>query len=121
MSKTALIIKREYKTRVMKPSFIILTFLTPILIAALVLVPLLLAQIKDDAVKKIIVIDRTGLYTKAFEDNEEYQFIFLNQDIEFFKETKIQNSYSAVLYIPEDLSVHPSLLQYFQKNRLEWR
>lgn len=118
MSKTALIIKREYKTRVMKPSFIILTFLTPILIAALVLVPLLLAQIKDDAVKKIIVIDRTGLYTKAFEDNEEYQFIFLNQDIEFFKETKIQNSYSAVLYIPEDLSVHPKSATIFSEEQV---
>lgn len=118
MSKTALIIKREYKTRVMKPSFIILTFLTPILIAALVLVPLLLAQIKDDAVKKIIVIDRTGLYTKAFEDNEEYQFIFLNQDIEFFKETKIQDSYSAVLYIPEDLSVHPKSATIFSEEQV---
>lgn len=118
MSKTALIIKREYKTRVMKPSFIILTFLTPILIAALVLVPLWLAQIKDDAVKKIIVIDRTGLYTKAFEDNEEYQFIFLNQDIEFFKETKIQNSYSAVLYIPEDLSVHPKSATIFSEEQV---
>lgn len=118
MSKTALIIRREYKTRVMKPSFIILTFLTPILIAALVLVPLLLAQIKDDAVKKIIVIDRTGLYTKAFEDNEEYQFIFLNQDIEFFKETKIQDSYSAVLYIPEDLSVHPKSATIFSEEQV---
>ena len=118
MSKTALIIKREYKTRVMKPSFIILTFLTPILIAALVLVPLWLAQIKDDAVKKIIVIDRTGLYTKAFEDNEEYQFIFLNQDIEFFKETKIQDSYSAVLYIPEDLSVHPKSATIFSEEQV---
>ena len=118
MSKTALIIKREYKTRVMKPSFIILTFLTPILIAALVLVPLLLAQIKDDAVKKIIVIDRTGLYTKAFEDNEEYQFIFLNQDIGLFKETKIQNSYSAVLYIPEDLSVHPKSATIFSEEQV---
>lgn len=118
MSKTALIIRREYKTRVMKPSFIILTFLTPILIAALVLVPLLLAQIKDDAVKKIIVIDRTGLYTKAFEDNEEYQFIFLNQDIGLFKETKIQNSYSAVLYIPEDLSVHPKSATIFSEEQV---
>ena len=52
MSKIALIIKREYTTRVMKPSFIILTFLTPVLIAGMIMVPLLLAQIKDNTEKK---------------------------------------------------------------------
>ena len=36
MSKIGLIIKREYVQRVSKKSFLLLTFLTPILFAALV-------------------------------------------------------------------------------------
>ena len=40
MNKIGLIIKREYLRRVSKKSFLLLTFLTPFLFAALVFVPL---------------------------------------------------------------------------------
>ena len=44
MSKIGLIIEREYKTRVLKKSFLLLTFLSPILFAALIAVPLWLSE-----------------------------------------------------------------------------
>lgn len=118
MSKIALIIKREYTTRVMKPSFIVLTFLTPVLIAGMIMVPLLLAQIKDNSVKKIIVIDQTGLYTDVFTDNDNYQFEFVNQEINQFRETKEKGTYSAVLYIPEDLSLNPRAAMLFSEEQV---
>ena len=43
MNKIGLIIKREYFTRVKKRSFIIMTFLGPLLIAAVYIIPILLA------------------------------------------------------------------------------
>ncbi len=118
MNKIALIIRREYKSRVMKPSFIILTFLTPILIAALVMVPLFLAQIKDDAVKKIVVIDKTGLYTEVFQNTDNYEFIFVNLDLEVFKETQAKSSYSAVLYIPEDITQYPKSATLYSEDQV---
>ena len=39
MSKIGLIIKREYLQRVSKTSFLLLTFLAPVLFAAMVFVP----------------------------------------------------------------------------------
>jgi len=118
MSKIALIIQREYKTRVMKPSFIILTFLTPVLIAALVMIPLLLAQIKDDAAKQIAVIDKTGLYTEALPNTDDYQFVFLNQDLALFKETEAKSSFAAILYITDDLSLNPKAATLYSEDQV---
>ncbi len=118
MSKIALIIKREYTTRVMKPSFIILTFLTPILIAGMIMVPLLLSQIKDDAVRSILVIDQTGLYASVFVDNENYVFESANQTLDEFRNSGASSNYSAVLYISEDLSVNPKAATLFSEDQV---
>lgn len=118
MSKIGLIIKREYTTRVMKPSFIILTFLTPVLIAGMVMVPLLLAQIKDNTEKKIVVIDQTGLYKTVFADNENFEFEFVDQSIETFRRSKERDSYDAVLFIPQDLSLNPKAATLFSEEQV---
>ena len=43
LSNIGLIIGREYSTRVKKKSFILLTILTPVLMAALMFIPVLIA------------------------------------------------------------------------------
>ena len=118
MSKIALIIKREYTTRVMKPSFIILTFLTPVLIAGMIMVPLLLAQIKDDSVKKILVIDQTKLYAPVLVDNENYDFENLEQSLEEFRNDENKEAYAALLYIQDDLSVNPDAATLFSEEQV---
>ena len=75
MSKIGLVIKKEYLQRVSKKSFLLLTFLTPFLFAALVFVPLWLSTIKGDDAKQIAVIDATGKYVSLFRNTEEYIFI----------------------------------------------
>ncbi len=66
MSKIGLIIKREYLRRVSKKSFILLTFLTPFLFAALAFVPLWLSSIKGDEVHTVAILDATGKYAPLF-------------------------------------------------------
>ena len=75
MSKIGIIIKREYLNRVSKKSFLILTFLTPILFSALIFVPLWLSSIKGDEVKNVVILDRTGVYAPLFENTDNYKFI----------------------------------------------
>ena len=75
MSKIGLVIKREYLNRVSKKSFLLLTFLTPFLFAALVFVPLWLSSIKGDDAKQIAILDSTGKYAPLFKNTEEYTFI----------------------------------------------
>ena len=95
MSKISLIIKREYTTRVMKKSFIILTFLTPLLFAGMITVPLWLASLKDNTKKHIYVIDRTNQYQKVLKSNETYEFDFVDK----LSSDKLFNLYLIVLFI----------------------
>lgn len=67
MSKIGLIISREYRNRVAKKSFLLMTFLTPVLMAALIVTPIFLASIKDDEERIVAVVDQSGLYGEFFE------------------------------------------------------
>ncbi|MCD4794947.1 MAG: ABC transporter permease [Bacteroidales bacterium] len=80
MNKIPLIIKREYLTRVKKKSFIIMTIVGPILMAALFIAPVWFATMDDDAVKVIEVYDKTGTYKDAFENSETITFQFIKED-----------------------------------------
>ena len=82
MSKINLIIKREYTTRVMKKSFILLTFLTPILMVGMIALIVFLGTIKDDKVKKIVVVDKTQLYKDVLKNNESYIFEFSDATVD---------------------------------------
>ena len=102
-SKIPLIIGHEYRTRVMKRSFLIITLITPILIVASIALPVvLITSQSDDAQKSIAVIDKSGLYQPAFTDSENYTFLFLDEDLQ-----QARNEHPEVagfLYITGDLT-----------------
>ncbi|MGB1039893.1 MAG: ABC transporter permease [Flavobacteriales bacterium] len=66
MSKTRLIIKREYLTRVKKKSFILMTVLGPILFAGFFAAIVLLAMPKDKDYK-ILVVDETAVMLEGMQ------------------------------------------------------
>jgi len=108
MSKISLIIKREYTTRVMKKSFIILTFLTPILFAGMIMVPLWLSSIKDSAKKNIVVIDQTNKYHEVLKSNENYTFNFVDKPAEEIRRNNAKSEgFAALLVISGDLAKDP--------------
>lgn len=115
MSKISLIIKREYLTRVRKKSFIVMTILGPILMAALFIVPAFLSQMGGDS-KTIQVVDETGMFIERFEDTEILQFKPLYTDIETAKELFPKSGDDALLYIPlTELSVPTNAFIYFDR------
>lgn len=104
MSKIGLIIGREYTTRVFKKSFILLTFLTPILLVALMAIPIWLGTIQDSNTKNIIVIDKAHLYQDVLTDNETYHFEFSDAPLEQLKKEQQGSELTGVLYITGDLA-----------------
>ncbi|MFZ4583355.1 MAG: ABC transporter permease, partial [Paludibacter sp.] len=105
MSKISLIIQREYSTRVMKKSFILLTFLTPILMVGMISLIVYLGTIKDDKIKNIVVVDKSGLYKEVLKNNESYNFQFSDATVDELKKQNSENSeFAALLYISNDLS-----------------
>ena len=101
MNKILLIINREFQTRVRKKSFIIMTIIGPLLMAAMIILPVFIAQMSDD-VKTIAVVDDTGLFYKRFPDSDNLKFVYLNSKINQAKETFHKTKYYALLYIPID-------------------
>ena len=73
--KIWLVARREFSVRVKKRSFIVMTILLPFLMAALVLMPMFLAMIKDGDRKTVAVVDNTGLYAPALKSNASYLFV----------------------------------------------
>ena len=69
-----IIIGREYMTRVKKKSFILITFLTPILFALMCSLPTLIMIFGKDDAKTIAVSDEIGIVAKAMSDTELYKF-----------------------------------------------
>lgn len=118
MNKIFLIIKREYLTRVRKKSFIIMTIIGPILMAALMIVPVLISQINDDEFKNIAVIDSSKLFNNKIPETNLLKFEYLeNTSLEQVQKTFKESDYYAVLYIPHIISYSPSSLQLFSNKQ----
>jgi ABC-2 type transport system permease protein len=101
MNKTFLILKREYITRVKKPSFIIMTFLGPLLMAALMVVPIFLATMSDSGIKKIAVLDETEWFAGKFENDNDFQFEYVDKQLDSVKSSVLKGDYDAFVYIPK--------------------
>lgn len=107
MNKIGLIIKREYLSRVQKKSFIIMTILGPILMAALFIVPVYLSQMSEDT-KQIDVLDETGWFVNKFENTDRFHFNNVFDDLETAKTNMTEKKGYALLYIPRPTSSVPS-------------
>ncbi|MDO5342130.1 MAG: ABC transporter permease [Bacteroidia bacterium] len=100
--KIGIIIQREYLTRVKKKSFLIITFLTPVLFAALMFLPaiLMVNSEKFEEKKIIAVCDESGMFKGKFEDTDANSFLYLDQDFNEVKNLVKEGVYDGVLYIP---------------------
>jgi len=112
MNKTALILSREYMTRVRKKSFLIMTILGPILFAALFILPAWFASMEDKEVRTIAVIDSSKIFINTIPETEYLKFIYLeNTKVEDLRENFDQTGYYAVLYIAHIVASTPSAVQ----------
>ena len=124
MSKIGIIIQREYTSRVMKKSFLLLTFLTPIFMAAMIVLPLWITSLKDDTIKSIVVVDKTKSLQDVLTSNEQYTFIFTDSPIdEVRKEQSEKKSgrsgeLTAVLYVTDDLAENPNAATIYSEKQI---
>ena len=101
MNKIGLIIRREYLTRVRKRSFLIMTFLGPILMAAIYIIPIMLALNSSNENMRIAVVDESHWFENRFQDNKEHTFVILpGQPIDSVKNLVKENVFDMALYVP---------------------
>lgn len=116
MSKIWLIIKREYISRVRKKSFIIMTLLTPLLLATFMILPGLLISMSGDS-ETVMVLDKSGLFEGKLENKKDLNFIPLAGTLDQAKTIYQETDNTALLYIPEMSLDNPEgFVVYGKKN-----
>ena len=101
MSILTLIIKREFIAKVRNKSFIVMTFLSPLLFVGIAAFVGYLGSMKAD-VKVVAIHDETGLFVSEFKNSEEYRYIDLSPiDLKIIKDSLINESYEGLIYIPK--------------------
>jgi len=94
MSKTAIVIRKEYLERVKSKGFIISTILIPVLMASFIVVPILITLLSRDSKTVIAIHDATGKYQSAiesaFEKQETLSMIWVDWEKESEREATLK-------------------------------
>lgn len=70
-----IVIRREYLNKVKKKSFLLITFIVPVLFAAMCVVPALIMRATKEEAKSIAVIDHSGIVLPYLQNNETLTFV----------------------------------------------
>lgn len=98
----SIIIKREYLNKVKKKSFLITTFIVPILFAGLCILPsVIMFAAKEDA-KKIAVVDKSGIVMPYMTNTDTATYEdFSTSELEDIKNRMSELGVDAVLFVSE--------------------
>ncbi|MFH1319379.1 MAG: ABC transporter permease [Bacteroidota bacterium] len=121
MNKIKLIIRREYLTRVRKKSFVIMTIVGPVLMAAIMVIPIWLSMMEQDT-QFIEVIDESGLFVNNIPETETIKFKYPSTgsngaDLEKEKAGFYDEDYTAILFIPRTVMISTQGIQLFYKKQ----
>ncbi|MBA7511786.1 hypothetical protein ES705_03782 [subsurface metagenome] len=113
MNKVSIIIRREYTTRVKKKSFIIMTLLAPLFMAAMFIIPVWVMTRKDTDEKTIAVIeDGTEMFKGKIPGTKYLKFEYLeNVNLQEIKGNFGELGYYGILHISPKVTYLPSAIQ----------
>ena len=118
MSKIGLIIKREFVAKVRNKSFIVMTFLSPLLFVGIAVFVGYLSSMKADK-KTIAIHDGSGMFVKEFNSDAEYNYLDLsNVAITILKDSIVSENYEGLLIIPKvnDYKALENQIQYISND-----
>lgn len=106
MSIVSLIIKREFIAKVRNKSFVVMTFLSPLLFVAIAGFIGYLSSMKAET-KRIAIHDKTGFFAADFvkQNKKEAEFHYLDLsevDLKSLKDSIVQENFDGLLVIPRE-------------------
>jgi ABC-2 type transport system permease protein len=103
MGKLPLIIKREYLAKVRNKSFVVMTFLSPILMVGMVVLIVYLTKINDNEIRTIGILNESNYFSTDFQGTESTSFVKLKGiDLEAAKDSIQKMGFYGLLYIPNE-------------------
>jgi ABC-2 type transport system permease protein len=104
-------------TRIQKKSFWIASLLGPILITAIYAVPIWLAM-QDKEVKRIEVVDESGLFQITDLVDKEVEFKLVNKPVADLKANFAKEGYTALVHLPKDILTNGKDLKIYSEKNL---
>lgn len=102
MHKLKLIIQREYLARVRNKTFIVMTFLSPIIIVGMIALVAYLSMLNNDTQHIIAFKDSSKIFKEEFKDQKNVNFIDLSAlNLEDAKTIVKEKEYTGLLYVPD--------------------
>ena len=106
MNKLGLIIKREYIAKVRNKSFVIMTFLSPILMVGMVVLIAYLTNLNDNEKRIVAILNESGYLKNDFQTTESTYYInFKNISLQVAKDSTIGLGLYGLLHIPDGLGL----------------
>ena len=100
-SNLQLIIKREFISRVRNRTFVVMTFLSPLIVVGMIALIAWLTTLNNDEIKKVAYIDETKSFAVDLKDTDEVKYIdYSSFDLETAKDSVISQKLYGLLYIP---------------------
>ncbi|HUH26560.1 MAG TPA: ABC transporter permease, partial [Flavobacterium sp.] len=118
MSILSLIIKREFISKVRNKSFIIMTFVSPLLFVAVAVLIGYLSSLRTQT-KHIGIHDESGLFVKEFKNDEGYKYHDVSKiETKVLKDSVSQENYEGILFIPkkEQLKDYENAIEYVSED-----
>ena len=113
MGKTWKIFKREFFSRIRSKSFIAMTILGPLFLAAVLVVPLLIEKYEQNREKRVAIIDESNLLGQTIRDFESYKFMILTDvTVDEISKDFANSGFDAVLFIPNNIYSSNSVIIY---------
>ena len=120
MSKLKLIIQREFIAKVRNKSFIMMTFLSPLLMVGMGALVYFLMQKNDEKVKKIVYVDNSEMFSKEdFKDTKTIHYLdYTALGIEETKKKVEEGDYYGALIIPkqDSLELLAKSIEFYSKD-----
>ncbi|ATA92642.1 ABC transporter permease [Capnocytophaga canimorsus] len=119
MKNLKLILKREYLNKIRNKSFIIMTFVSPIIMILFGLLIGYLTNVNNSGkTKKIMVLDKSGYFSQTFKNSSDVEYQYLTDKNTDQAKTLVQqeNAY-GLLYIPDTKdSLWQSNIEFFSND-----
>ncbi len=102
MRNIGIIISREYLTRVKKKSFLLTTFLVPVLFAAMCILPSVIMFMAKETGKKVAVVDASGIVMPYLTDTETIDYTdYSSESADTMKASFVSLELDALVVVSE--------------------
>ena len=104
MKHLRIIIEREYLNKIRNKSFIIMTFVSPLIVVAFALIIGFLTDVNSKSnAKDILILDESGLFGTTFTDTETIHYEYLkDKSLQEARAEVLATSKYGLLYIPKE-------------------